>query len=93
MGKIRAVSQTGRQCRFCRRKGGFRTAYCVHGTGSPLVEGIGHLFDPLGLASSGREAILDLESHRSASPSKVVHRSQVRRVVSNLLAVRVGLGG
>ena len=93
MGRIRAVRQSRRLCRLCRRKGGFRTVYCVHGTGSAFVEGIGHLFDPSSLTISDKGAIFDVKSHRGASPNKVVRRSQVRHVLGNLLAAHVGQRG
>lgn len=93
MGRIRAVKQSGRRCRLCRRKGGFRTVYCVHGTGSAFVEGIGHLFDPRSLTISDKDTIWDLKSHRGVSPGEVVRRSQVRRVIGNLLAAQIGQRG
>lgn len=93
MSRIRAVKRSGRQCRLCRRKGRFRAVYCVHGTGSAFMDGMGRLFDSFDLFTKSDDAISDLESPVSVTPGKVVRQSQVERVLGNFLATRAGQNG
>ena len=93
MGRIRAVKRSGRQCRLCHRKGRVPAVYCVHGTGSAFLDGMGRLFDSFDLFTKSDDAISALESPVSVTPGRVVRQSQVERVLGNFLATRAGQNG
>lgn len=93
MSRIRAVKRSGRQCRLCRRNGRFPAVYCVHGTGSAFMDGMGRLFDSFDLFTKSDDAISDLELPVSATPGRVVRQSQVERALGNFLATRAGHNG
>ena len=89
MGRIRAVKHSGRQCRLCRRNGSFPTVYCVHGTGSAFVDGIGRLFDPARVMTVSKNMASHFESPATPSPVRAVHRSQMKRALGNLVTARI----
>lgn len=74
-------------------KGRFPAMYCVHGTGSAFVDGMGRLFDSFDLFTKNGDAISDLESPVRATPGRPVRRSQVELVLGNFLVTRAGQNG
>ena len=90
MGRVRPVKQSGRLCRLCRRKGSFATMYCVHGSGSAFLAGMGRLFDPYGPTTADRRATIEFKPPKTAPHNEVVRRSHMRRVLGNVVAAHVG---